>query len=265
MDAVPESSDAGQAVYAPGATHAPHQAPKEYIERYKGKFDHGWDKQREITLANQKKLGVVPADTKLAAKPEAIRDWDKLTADEKMLFARQMEVFAGFGEHTDHEVGRLVAAIEAMGEMDNTPFTWTKQVASNFGGTRNGMIVHWPRGIRAKNEVRSQFHHVIDIAPTVLEVCGLPEPTQVNGIQQRPLEGVSIAHSFDDAQSRERHTTQYFEIFCNRAIYHDGWVAATVHKAPWESGPRVESFDQDRWELDNQFTGRIHKVTVEVK
>lgn len=157
--------------YAPGATHAPHQAPKEYIERYKGKFDHGWDKQREITLANQKKLGVVPADTKLAAKPEAIRDWDKLTADEKMLFARQMEVFAGFGEHTDHEVGRLVEAIEAMGEMDNTPFTWTKQVASNFGGTRNGMIVHWPKGIRAKNEVRSQFHHVIDIAPTILEVC----------------------------------------------------------------------------------------------
>lgn len=300
--------------YAPGATHAPHQAPKEYIKRYKGKFDHGWDKQREITLANQKKLGVVPADTKLAPKPEAIKDWDTLTADERTLFARQMEVFAGFGEHTDHEVGRLVAAIEAMGEMDNTlfiyilgdngasaeggmvglfnemnyfnqvpekledilkkrdelggrnaynhyaagwavagntPFTWTKQVASSFGGTRNGMIVHWPKGIRAKNEVRSQFHHVIDIAPTVLEVCGLPEPKQVNGIQQRPLEGVSIAHSFDDAQSRERHTTQYFEIFCNRAIYHDGWVAGTVHKAPWESGPRVESFDKDRWELYN--------------
>ena len=300
--------------FAPGATHAPHQAPKEYIEKYKGKFDHGWDKQREITIANQKKLGVVPADTKLAPKPEAIKDWDKLTADEKTLFARQMEVFAGFGEHTDHEVGRLVAAIEAMGEMDNTlfiyvlgdngasaeggmvglfnemnyfnqvpeklddilkkidelggrnaynhyaagwavagntPFTWTKQVASSFGGTRNGMIVHWPKGIKAKNEVRGQFHHVIDIAPTVLEACGLPEPTQVNGTQQRPLEGVSIAPSFDDAKSKERHTTQYFEIFCNRAIYHDGWVAGTVHKAPWESMPRVESFDKDRWELYN--------------
>ena len=300
--------------YAPGATHAPHQAPKEYIEKYKGKFDHGWDKQRELTLANQKKLGVVPANTKLAPKPDAIKDWEKLTADEKTLFTRQMEVFAGFGEHTDHEVGRLVEAIEEMGEMDNTlfiyilgdngasaeggmvglfnemnyfnqvpeklddilkkidelggrnaynhyaagwavagntPFGWTKQVASSFGGTRNGMIVHWPKGIKAKNEVRSQFHHVIDIAPTVLEACGLPEPTQVNGTKQRPIEGVSIADSFDDAKSKERHTTQYFEIFCNRAIYHGGWVAGTVHKAPWEAKPRVDSFDKDRWELYN--------------
>lgn len=300
--------------FAPGATHAPHQAPKEYIDKYKGKFDHGWDRQREITLANQKKLGVVPADTKLASKPEAIKDWDKLTADEKRLFARQMEVFAGFGEHTDHEVGRLVEAIEGMGEMDNTlfiyimgdngasaeggmvglfnemnyfnqvpekledilkridelggrdsyghyaagwavagdtPFTWTKQVASSFGGTRNGMIVHWPKGIKSKNELRSQFHHVIDIAPTVLEACSLPEPLEVNGFKQRPIEGVSMAYSFDDAQAKERHTTQYFEIFCNRAIYHDGWVAGTVHKAPWESKPRVDSFDKDRWELYN--------------
>ncbi len=300
--------------YAPGATHAPHQAPKEFIEKYKGKFDHGWDKQRELTLANQKKLGVVPADTKLAPKPEAIQDWDKLTADEKTLFTKQMEVFAGFGEHTDHEVGRLVDAIEEMGEMDNTlfiyilgdngasaeggmvglfnemnyfnqvpeklddilkkidelggrnaynhyaagwavagdtPFGWTKQVASSFGGTRNGMIVHWPKGIKAKNEVRSQFHHVIDIAPTVLEACGLPEPKEVNGIVQRPIEGVSIADSFDDAAAKERHTTQYFEIFCNRAIYHDGWVAGTVHKAPWEPKPRVDSFEKDRWELYN--------------
>lgn len=300
--------------YAPGATHAPHQAPKEFIEKYKGKFDHGWDKQRELTLANQKKLGVVPTDTKLAPKPEAIQDWDKLTADEKTLFTKQMEVFAGFGEHTDHEVGRLVDAIEEMGEMDNTlfiyilgdngasaeggmvglfnemnyfnqvpeklddilkkidelggrnaynhyaagwavagdtPFGWTKQVASSFGGTRNGMIVHWPKGIKAKNEVRSQFHHVIDIAPTVLEACGLPEPKEVNGIVQRPIEGVSIADSFDDAAAKERHTTQYFEIFCNRAIYHEGWVAGTVHKAPWEPKPRVDSFDKDHWQLYN--------------
>ncbi|WP_437191081.1 arylsulfatase [Planctomicrobium sp. SH527] len=300
--------------YAPGATHAPHQAPKEYIDKYKGKFDHGWDKQREMTLANQKRLGVVPADTKLAPKPEAIKDWDKLSADAKKLFARQMEVFAGFGEHTDHEVGRLVEAIEEMGELDNTlfvyilgdngasaeggmvglfnemnyfnqvpekledilknidelggrnaynhyaagwavagdtPFTWTKQVASSFGGTRNGMIVHWPKGIKAKNEVRSQFHHVIDIAPTVLESCSLPEPKEVNGFKQRPIEGVSMLYTFNDGTAKDRHTTQYFEIYCNRAIYHDGWVAGTVHKAPWEPKPRVDSFDQDRWELFN--------------
>jgi arylsulfatase A-like enzyme len=300
--------------FAPGATHAPHQAPKEYIEKYKGKFDQGWDRVREQTIAKQKKLGVIPQDTKLAAKPEAIKDWDKLTADEKTLFARQMEVFAGFGEHTDYEVGRLVEAIEGMGEMDNTlfiyilgdngasseggmvglfnemnyfnqvpekledilkkiddlggrdaynhyaagwavagntPFTWTKQVASSFGGTRNGMVVHWPKGIKSKNEVRSQFHHVIDIAPTILEACGLPEPKEVNGISQRPIEGVSLAYSFDDAKEKDRHKTQYFEIFCNRAIYHDGWVAGTVHKAPWEAKPRVDSFDKDKWELYN--------------
>lgn len=300
--------------YAPGATHAPHQAPREYIEKYRGKFDHGWDKQREITLANQKKIGVVPQNTQLAAKPEAIKDWDTLTDDEQRLFARQMEVFAGFGEHTDHEVGRLVSAIEEMGQLDNTlfiyilgdngasaeggmvglfnemnyfnqvpeklqdilkridelgsrtaynhysagwavagdtPFTWTKQVASSFGGTRNGMIVHWPKGIKAKNALRSQFHHVIDVAPTVLQACSLPEPKLVNGFEQHPIEGVSMNYSFDDAQANERHITQYFEIFCNRAIYHDGWVAGTVHKAPWEAKPRVESFDQNRWELYN--------------
>jgi arylsulfatase len=300
--------------YAPGATHAPHQAPQEYIDKYKGKFDHGWDKQREITLANQKKLGVVPESTKLAPKPEAIKDWVELSADERRRFARQMEVFAGFGEHTDHEVGRLVSAIEEMGQFDNTlfiyilgdngasaeggmvglfnemnyfngveekledilkkidelggrnaynhyaagwavagdcPFTWTKQVASSFGGTRNGLVVHWPKGIKARNEIRSQFHHVIDVAPTVLEACGLPEPKVVNGFTQRPIEGVSMMYSFEDANARERHTTQYFEIFCNRAIYHDGWVAGTVHKAPWEPRPRVDSFDKDRWELYN--------------
>ncbi len=298
--------------FAPGATHAPHHAPKEYIDKYKGKFDHGWDKQREITLANQKKLGVVPEKAPLAPKPEAIKDWDKLSADEKRLFARQMEVFAGFGEHTDHEIGRLVKSLEDMGEMDNTlflyiigdngasaegtmnglfnestyfngvpektadilkriddlggpnsyghyaagwavagctPFTWTKQVAANFGGTRNPLIAHWPKGIKAKGGVRSQFHHVIDVAPTVLEACGLPEPKSVNGIAQRPIEGVSMVYSFDDAKAKDRHTTQYFEIFCNRAIYHEGWVAGTVHKAPWEGKPRTDAFDKDRWEL----------------
>lgn len=300
--------------YAPGATHAPHQAPVEYIKKYRGRFDHGWDKQRELTLENQKKIGVVPAETRLAAKPQAIRDWDTLTASEKTLFARQMEVFAGYGEHTDHEIGRLIKAIDDMGELDNTliicilgdngasaeggmvglfnemnyfnqvpeqmddilrkidelggrnaynhyaagwavagdtPFGWTKQVASNFGGTRNGMIVHWPKGITAKNEIRSQFHHVIDIAPTVLEACRLPEPQQVHGILQRPIEGVSLAYSFDDADAPERHITQYFEMFCNRAIYHNGWFAGTLHRAPWEPKPRADSFDMDRWELYN--------------
>lgn len=298
--------------FATGATHAPHHAPKEWVAKYKGKFDRGWDKLREETLERQKRLGVVPPGTKLAPKPEAIKDWDKLTADEKKLFARQMEVFAGFGEHTDHEIGRLVNAIEDMGQMDNTlffyivgdngasaeggmvglfnegtyfngvaekigdllkkiddlggpmsynhyaagwavagdtPFSWTKQVAANFGGTRNGMVVHWPKGIKAKGEIRSQFHHVIDIAPTVLEACGLPEPKEVNGTKQRPLEGVSMVYTLDDAKAKDRHHTQYFEIFCNRAIYHDGWVAGTVHRAPWESRSRVDSFDKDKWEL----------------
>ena len=297
--------------YAPGATHAPHHVPKEWIARYKGKFDQGWDRLREETLARQKKLGVVPADTKLAPKPAAIKDWDKLTADEQKLFAHQMEVFAGYGEFADHEAGRLVQAIEDMGQMDNTlifyilgdngasaeggmnglfnevtyfngvsekvedilkhydelggptsyghyaagwavagdtPFTWTKQVAANYGGTRNGMVVHWPRRIKARGEVRSQWHHVIDIAPTILEAAGLPEPKSVNGTPQTPIEGVSLVYTFDDARANSRHTTQYFEIFGNRAIYHDGWLAGTVHRAPWEPNPRA-TLQDDAWEL----------------
>jgi arylsulfatase len=300
--------------FAPGATHAPHHVPKEWIAKYKGKFDHGWDKQREMTLANQKKQGVVPQNTKLAPKPPGIKDWDALTGDEKKLFARQMEVFAGFGEYADQEIGRLVQSIDEMGELDNTlvlyivgdngasaegglvglfnegtyfngitekvpdilkrmddlggpmsynhyaagwavaggtPFTWTKQVAANFGGMRNGLVVHWPKGIKAKSEIRSQFHHVVDVAPTILESCGLPQPKSVNGITQHPIEGVSMAYSFDDAKAKDRHLTQYFEIFCNRAIYHDGWVAGTVHRVPWQSKPLTTSFDADKWELYN--------------
>ncbi|HEX5703578.1 MAG TPA: arylsulfatase [Pyrinomonadaceae bacterium] len=297
--------------YAPGATHAPHHVPKEWIEKYKGKFDGGWDKLREETLARQIKLGVVPAGTKLAPKPPAIKDWDTLSADEKKLFARQMEVFAAFGEHIDSEVGRLVDAIGATGQLDNTlifyilgdngtsaeggmnglynemtyfngvpetvpdmlknidtwgdpttyphmaagwavagntPFQWTKQVASNYGGTRNGMIVHWPKGIKAKNEVRTQWHHVIDVAPTILEAARLPEPKSVNGTVQIPMDGVSMMYSFDNAKSPDRHKTQYFEIFGNRAIYKDGWYAATIHRAPWEGTPRRPMKD-DIWEL----------------
>jgi arylsulfatase len=297
--------------FAPGATHAPHHVPKEWIAKYKGKFDQGWDKLREETLARQIKLGVVPAGTKLAPKPEAIKDWATLSPDEKKLFARQMEVFAGFGEYTDTEIGRLIQAIEATGQLDNTlvfyivgdngasaeggmvglfneytyfngvhetvpdilkhydelggpttyphyaagwavagdtPFTWTKQVASSYGGTRNGMAIHWPKGIAAKGQVRSQWHHVIDIAPTILEAAGLPEPKSVNGTPQTPIEGVSLAYTFADAKAPSRHKTQYFEIFGNRAIYNDGWLAGTVHRAAWEFKVR-RPLEDDIWEL----------------
>ena len=297
--------------FAPGATHAPHQVPKAWIAKYRGQFDQGWDKLREETLARQKRLGVVPVKTKLAPKPAAIKDWAALTPDEKKLFARQMEVFAGFGEYADTEIGRLIKAIEETGQLDNTlifyivgdngasaeggmvglynemtyfngvhetvqdilkhydelggpttyphyaagwavagdtPFTWTKQVASSYGGTRNGMVIHWPKGIRAKGELRSQWHHVIDIAPTILESAGLPEPKSVNGTAQTPIEGVSLADTFADAKAPSRHTTQYFEIFGNRAIYHDGWLAGTVHRAAWEFKPRT-TLENDTWEL----------------
>jgi len=297
--------------FAPGATHAPHHVPKEWIAKYKGKFDQGWDAMREQTLERQIKLGVVPAGTKLAPKPEAIKDWNKLTPDEKKLFARQMEVFAAFGEYADAEIGRLFGALKDIGQMDNTlvlyilgdngtsaeggmngmfneytyfngvhetvpemlkhldtwgdpstyphmaagwavagdtPFTWTKQVASSFGGTRNGMIVHWPNRIKAKGEVRTQFHHVIDVAPTVLEAAKLPEPKSVNGTVQAPIEGVSMAYSFDDAKAASRRTVQYFEMFGNRAIYADGWFASTIHRAPWELKARAALAD-DKWEL----------------
>ncbi len=297
--------------FAPGATHAPHHVPTEWIARYKGKFDQGWDKLREETLARQIELGVVPPGTKLAPKPEAIKDWDTLSADEKRLFAHQMEVFAAYGEYADTETGRLVDGIRDMGQLDDTlvfyivgdngtsaeggmiglynestyfngvaetvqdqlahiddwggpstyphmaagwaiagdtPFTWAKQVASNFGGTRNGMVVRWPKRIESKGEVRSQFHHVIDVAPTVLEAAGLPEPKSVNGTSQAPIEGVSMLYSFDDAKATSRRKTQYFEMIGNRAIYSDGWFAATIHKAPWEPAPRAALAD-DRWEL----------------
>jgi len=298
--------------YAPGASHAPHHVSPEWADRYKGQFDKGWDKVREETLARQIELGVVPRGTTLDGKPEAIKDWDSLSPDEKRLFTRQAEFFAGFTEHTDLQIGRLVDMLRVMGELDNTlfiyiagdngtsaeggmngmfnemtyfngieetvedmlaridewggpntfphmaagwavafdsPFMWTKQVASNFGGTRNGMVIHWPAGIKARNEVRTQFHHVIDVAPTVLETANLPEPTMVNGVKQTPIEGVSMAYSFDDPQAEDRHKTQYFEIIGNRAIYHDGWLAGTVHKAPWELQPRRGITNDEGWEL----------------
>lgn len=299
--------------FATGAAHAPHHAPKEWIDKYKGKFDGGWDKLREETLERQKKLGIVPADTELTTKHPDIKDWESLSAEEKKLFSRQMEVYAGFAAHTDYEIGRLVGAIEDLGELDNTlilyvvgdngasaegqmngmfnemsffngipetvqdmlkhydewggentyphmaagwavalnsPFQLTKQVASDFGGTRNGMVAHWPAGIKAKGEIRSQFSHVIDIAPTVFEACQIPAPKTVNGIAQDPIEGTSFVYSFNDAAAKERHTVQYFEMFGNRAIYADGWFARTIHRPAWKPTP-TQPLLEDPWDLYN--------------
>ena len=299
--------------FATGATHAPHHVPRAWIDKFKGQFSGGWDKLREETFARQKKLGVIPANAQLTPRPREIPAWDGMTADQKRLFERQMETFAGFAAHTDAEVGRLVAQLEAIGELDNTlffyivgdngasaeggpegtynemmalngivgtadqmlghiedwggpttfphfaigwawagntPFQWTKQVASHFGGTRNGVVMHWPEGIRAKNEIRSQFHHVVDVAPTVLEAAKLPQPKTVNGVPQRPMDGVSMVYTFDDAKAAERRTTQYFEIFGNRAVYHQGWVAATRHSIPWLLATNPPLAD-DVWELYN--------------
>jgi arylsulfatase len=297
--------------FAPGAAHAPHHVPKEWIAKWKGKFDQGWDKLREETLARQIAMGIVPPNTKLAPKPPAIKDWDKLSTDEKRLFSRQAEVFAAYVDYTDHEVGRMLKAFAAVGQAENTlvfyiagdngtsgeggengmfneytyfngvsekvedmlklvdkwggpetyphmaagwsvglnaPFGWMKQVASDFGGTRNGMVVYWPKGIKAKNGIRSQFGHVIDVAPTVLQAAGLPEPKVVNGTRQIPMEGKSLMYTFENAKAKERHTTQYFEIAGNRAIYHDGLFARTIHRAPWEPKGR-QPLDKDVWEL----------------
>jgi arylsulfatase A-like enzyme len=294
-----------------GAVHAPHPAPQDWIDKYKGKFDAGWDKYCEETFARQLELGVVPAGTKLAPMPPGIVEWETLPADEKRLYARQMEAFAGFTSHTDNEVGRLVSALEDMGEMDNTlflyiwgdngssaegglagtfnemlvlnghddavedqlarideigsptsyghfhagwasatntPFQWVKRVASHYGGTRNPLVAHWPKGIKAKGQLRSQWHHVNDIAPTIMEAAGLPFPTSVNGVEQKPFEGVSMLYSFDNAKATDQHTTQYFEVMGNRAIYHEGWTATAKHTTPWNSAPDG-TFAEDKWEL----------------
>jgi arylsulfatase len=300
--------------YAPGATHAPHHVPAEWSAKYKGKFDQGWDKVREETIARQKKLGVIPEDAELTERPAEIPAWDETPDDMKPIFARQMEVYAGFMEHTDHHIGRLIDALADLEILDgtlvyliigdngasaegtpngcfneitvlngasaletvdfmtsriddfgtpkaynhyavgwahamDTPYQWTKQVASHWGGTRNGTIVHWPERIKSKGEVRTQFHHVIDVAATVLDAAGLPEPTSVHGIQQMPLHGTSMASSFDDAESPERRETQYFEMFCNRGIYQKGWTAVTRHSTPWVMGTELPSLAEDVWEL----------------
>jgi arylsulfatase A-like enzyme len=301
--------------FAPGATHAPHHVPTEWADKYNGKFDQGWDKLREETIARQKALGVIPQDAQLTARHAEIPSWDEMPEALKPVLRRQMEVYAGFMEYTDHHVGRLLdglkkldisddtliyyiigdngasaegtlngaynemanfnglAALETpeflMERLDklggpesynhyavgwahamNTPYQWTKQVASHWGGTRNGTIVAWPNGIKTKGEIRTQFHHVIDVAPTILEAAGLPEPVSVNGIHQRPIEGVSMLYSFNDAKGADRHETQYFEMFGNRGIYHKGWTAVTKHGTPWVLvGRKTVALDDDVWEL----------------
>ncbi|WP_299160160.1 arylsulfatase [uncultured Eudoraea sp.] len=301
--------------YAPGAVHAPHHAPKEWIDKYNGKFDDGWQKLREETIARQKKLGIIPQDAELAPIPEDIKDWESLSANEKKLFAIQMEVFAGFVEHTDVEVGRLVNAIDEIGELDNTlfvyvmgdngssaeggmqgtynelvslngifgaetidgmlkrgddwggpnsfphmsagwavatnaPFSWTKQIAGDFGGTRNGVVIHWPKGFSAKGEIRTQFSHVNDVVPTILEATKLPVPKTINGVEQKPMDGVSMLYAIEDANATERHTTQYFEIAGNRGIYHEGWLARVIHRPAWKNKP-LNTLQEDVWDLYN--------------
>jgi arylsulfatase A-like enzyme len=295
-----------------GATHAPFHVAPEWIERYAGAFDDGWDAQRERTLARQKELGIVPPDAELAPWADGVPHWDELDPTARRVAARFMETYAGFAEHADHHVGRLVDRLQHLGALDdtlvlyllgdngasgeggpegtirehlvghgyaddvqamaavvdrigdastygmypagwalamNTPYQWTKQVASHFGGTRDGLVVHWPAGIEAHGEVRHQFHHVIDVLPTILEAAGVPAPVSVDGVPQQPVEGTSMRYSFDDAGAAERRTTQYFEMVGNRGIYHEGWTAVTRHGVPWLMVDAPRPFDDDVWEL----------------
>ena len=298
--------------YASAGSHAPHHVPQEWIEKYKGRFDAGWDKLREETLERQIAAGVVPPGTELAEKPASVPDWDDLTDDQRRIFARQAEVFAAYCAYSDYQVGRLIAAIEGLGELNDTlivyisgdngtssegdqtgnwnwnkflngvpesveeqlahldawgdkttyphmavgwaiafdtPFAFTKQVAGDFGGTRNGTVVHWPAGIQSKGEVREQFSHVIDIAPTILEATGIPMPDEVHGVAQIPMQGTSLVYSFDDADAPERHTVQYFEVVGNRGVYQDGWLARATVKLPWEEERMHSLAENDGWEL----------------
>jgi arylsulfatase len=299
---------------APGATHAPHQVPKEWIDKFKGKFDMGWDQYREETFARQKKLGVIPPNTQLTVRSAGLPAWDSLSADQKKLYAHMMEVFAGLGASVDYEMGRIIDAVKQLPDADNTvfiyiagdngssaegglegtlnenlffngypdkwqdelkvidelggpkhynhfpaawahamdtPFQWTKQVASHFGGTRNPMIVSWPAKIKDKGGLRDQFLHVIDVVPTIYELTGITAPRELNGVQQAPIEGISFAYTFDDAKAKGRRTTQYFELVVNRGIYHDGWMASALSFPPWEANRGAFDPDKQKWELYN--------------
>lgn len=299
---------------APAATHSPHHAPKEWIDKFKGQFDMGWDRYRDETFARQKRLGVVPADAKLTPRPEGLPAWDSLNADQKRLYARMMEVFAAYGAHVDHEVGRVLDAVAKLPDADNTmvvyivgdngasaeggiegsinentffnavsntwqdnikvidelggpkhfnhfpsgwawamntPFRWTKQVASHFGGTRNPMIVCWPSKITDKGGLRSQFHHVIDVMPTLLEAAGVQAPDVLNGIAQQPIEGISFGYTFNDAKAPDRRKQQVFEIVANRGIYQNGWFASSLSFVPWTSSREGFDVDKAKWELYN--------------
>jgi arylsulfatase A-like enzyme len=298
--------------FSTGGVHAPHHASKAYRDKYKGQFDAGWDKYREETFARQKAFGVIPADAKLTPRPKEIPAWDEHSAEAKKVYSRLMENYTGYLEYTDVQIGRVIDAIAASGELDNTliiyivgdngasaegglegtvnevaslngiqlglpgllakfdqiggpetephvpvgwawaantPFQWTKQIASHLGGTRNPMVICWPARIADKGGLRSQFHHVIDIAPTILEAAGLPEPRIVNGVAQKPIEGASMTYTFDAAAAPDRRTVQYFELLGNRAIYKDGWMAATRHGIPWKTAGQETGFDADVWEL----------------
>lgn len=303
-----------------GATHAPHHVSTEFITKFKGQFDKGWDVYREETFARQKKLGVVPANAQLTKRPAELPAWDSLSADQKKLFARMMEVFAAFTAQTDYEMGRLLDVVRSLPDADNTlifyevgdngssaegglvgllnensffnnvpesleenlkhideiggpkhfnhfpagwawamncPFQWTKQIASHLGGVRNPLAVSWPARIKDKGGVRAQFHHVIDIAPTIYEAVGVPFPEVLNGVAQKPIEGVSMVYSFDKADAPGRRRTQYFEMFINRALYHDGWWAASRVNVPWDGGAKAADPDTAKWELynlDDDFT-----------
>jgi arylsulfatase len=302
--------------YATGTAHAPHHAPKEWIAKYKGQFDQGWDKVREETLARQIKLGVVPPNTQLTKRPEKISAWDSLSDDQKRLYAHMMEVYAGALSYADNQIGRVVDAVEQSGQLDNTlviflmgdngasaegslqgttnevataangvqeslpfllsmmdelggpktynhypvgwahamdsPMQWTKQVASHFGGTRNGMVISWPNRIKDKGGLRSQFCHVIDIVPTIYEAAGITPPDVMDGVKQKPLEGVSLVYTFDSPKAPPRHTSQYFELVGNRAMYKDGWIASTTPlRLPWVTVGQEPNPDDFKWELYN--------------
>jgi arylsulfatase len=300
--------------YVPGGSHSPHQPTKEWIDKFKGKFDMGWNEMREQIFANQKQLGVIPAATQLTPWPDDLPKWDTLSAEEKKLFARQAEVFAGYTAYTDHEIGRVIQAVEDMGKLDNTliiyicgdngtspegsllgtpndftayngvldvpvadqmkaydvwgsaathphmavawafdtPFKWTKQIASHFGGTRQGLAISWPGHIKDVGGIRTQFQNCIDIVPTILEATGIRSPEEVNGIKQKPIEGVSMVYTFDNADAPSTRTTQYFEMVANRGIYHDGWYACTTPPVPpWLLGAPMPPVADYKWELYN--------------